>query len=68
MNKADLSNLRFLLKADETTLREWYNNAVEDDILYAIELLNEVSLDLIDEAVGLSHCTEANAYLSKFRI
>lgn len=42
MNKLtslDLTNLSFLLKSDEETLREFYDTASDEDIVYALELI-----------------------------
>ena len=39
MKKRDKKNLKFLLGLDENGLRTWYDQATEDDIEYASELL-----------------------------
>lgn len=39
MNKHDQDNLNFLLAADKTTLDQWYQTVSQDDVEYALELL-----------------------------
>jgi len=39
MKKRDKKNLKFLLALDESGLRTWYDQATEDDIEYAAELI-----------------------------
>lgn len=40
MNEHDRDNLNFLLKCSEEGLREWFEQASEDDRQYANELLD----------------------------
>lgn len=40
MNEYDRDNLNFLLKCSEEGLREWFEQASEDDRVYANELLD----------------------------
>lgn len=47
MNTDDRSNLNFLLNASEPVLMAWFNQATEDDIAYAQELLNLMEIDLL---------------------
>jgi hypothetical protein len=46
MNKRDRDNLKFIMTADETTLRDWFRSVDEDDIDYAFELLKKASAEL----------------------
>jgi len=39
MNNEDANNLDFLLSVSDEVLRDWYDQASEDDIEYACELL-----------------------------
>jgi hypothetical protein len=39
MKKRDKKNLRFLLGLDSRGLKQWYDQATEDDTDYAMELL-----------------------------
>lgn len=50
MNAHDLQNLKFLLDADEKTLRHWFSSVSEDDKDYAIELMDRYSAQLAEEA------------------
>lgn len=47
MNTDDRSNLNFLLNASESVLMAWFNQATDDDIAYAQELLNLMEIDLL---------------------
>lgn len=74
MNKHDQDNLQFLLSADESTMESWYRSVSEDDIKYAMELLqmhrSELELrefDLID-AEAEQDLSEAQAVLSRFTL
>jgi hypothetical protein len=81
MNKLtslDLTNLSFLLKSDEETLREFYDTASDEDIAYALELIRyaiaenlEKTAQIFDviEPVGKEDpYADANAVLAKFRL
>lgn len=46
MNQRDQENLNFLLSVGEAGLREWYDQASEDDIEYAQELLSAYEMQL----------------------
>jgi DNA-binding MurR/RpiR family transcriptional regulator len=64
MNERDLENLKFLLSASQETLNDWYNTVDDDDIDYAMELLHQYRLELIDAAVEESSLREANDVLT----
>jgi hypothetical protein len=72
MNEHDRDNLRFLLSADKSTMDQWYQTVSEDDVEYALELLQvhrtELELrefDLID-AEAEQDLSQAQAVLSRF--
>jgi hypothetical protein len=72
MNEYDKNNLSFLLSLHSNSFREWAEQASEDDIQYAMELLRqrqaEYDLELaavLDEVVDVS---EAKKVLGKFRL
>lgn len=74
MNPNDAKNLEFLLTISPATLADWFEQADQLDIAYAMELLaharTEVelqSLDIIDNEVK-EDLSLATAYLSKFRL
>ena len=46
MNLNDRNNLNFLMTATPQTLREWYDLASEDDLIYAQELLEAYQMEL----------------------
>lgn len=64
MNKHDQNNLTFLLTCNAKQMRDWIENASEDDINYAFELINKATaefemqtLEIMDDVEDL---TEAN--------
>ena len=72
----DRNNLNFLLSADQETLKLWYKNCSNDDLLYAKSLLDafaleiheEIKTQLIDSQLeAMNHFTEATAVLSYIR-
>jgi len=74
MNTWDRDNLNFLLTASQKTLEDWHAQADEDDLAYAMELLNRASselkmqeLDMLDQLAS-EDLTAAQAVLSKFRL
>jgi hypothetical protein len=70
MNKHDKDNLRFLLCSSNETITDWFHKTSEDDILYAMELLNtaqvEMSMQLLNDEV--KDLTDANNALKKFML
>ena len=46
MNLNDRNNLNFLMTATPQALREWYDIASEDDLIYAQELLEAYQMEL----------------------
>jgi hypothetical protein len=53
MNQHDRDNLNFLLTASAKTLKDWQNQADEDDFIYAQELLAAYSKELKDKSAEL---------------
>jgi hypothetical protein len=82
MNTRDQGNLKFLLSIDRQGFIEWVNQASDDDIRYAVELIDEYTKGLAsyceefrDTALvnskprlGSSSYPEANTVLSRFRL
>jgi hypothetical protein len=72
MNDHDRGNLHFLLSADESTMQEWYNQVDQDDVEYALELLQMASAELTVKEMELAEAdetldlTQAQAVLSRF--
>ena len=75
-NQHDRNNLNFLLSVDQETLKLWYKNCSNDDLLYAKSLLDaaaleiheEIKTQLIDSQLDtMKHFTEATAVLSYIR-
>lgn len=53
MNQTDIKNLKFLLNADTSQLREWYNSASNQELMYAKNLLDQYHTMLDDEIVSM---------------
>ena len=70
MNPNDKNNLDFLLNSSSESISVWYDQASEDDIQYAVELMNRAALEfeLLTDPVPQVDLTEANAVLAKFRL
>lgn len=77
MNQHDRDNLMFLLTSSKETLQDWYNKMDEDDLRYAMELLeayhreldlrNMLAEDFVPTREKDPY-PEANAVLAKFRL
>jgi hypothetical protein len=72
MNQWDKDNLRFLMSVDTPTFEDWFDQADQDDIDYALELLAqakaEVSLKAAEIFDDVEDFTEANDVLKKVMI
>lgn len=80
MNEWDRDNLNFIMNCSDKEFRAWYEQADEDDIAYALELIAkgrgemiEQELEVYDresERLILKHgkYPEASAILSKFML
>lgn len=56
MSERDQRNLSFLLTVDHKTLLEWYETASVDDLLYAQELFEAKTTELICQELELLDC------------
>ena len=56
MEQRDVDNLNFLLGLTPTALKQWYEQASEDDVEYASELLDtyEQELDTIQHEINIT--------------
>lgn len=75
MNDHDRSNLRFIMSLDDDQFDAWSENIADDDIQYAIELIQQARLELAEQECNLlefdlidSDFAEARAVLNKFRL
>ena len=75
MNKWDRDNLNFLLSIDDETFEDFMSQSSDDDIDYAIELIQThkaelmtQELELHDELAEEHGLDEAQAVLAKFRL
>ena len=75
MNDHDRNNLRFIMSLDDDQFDAWSENIANDDIQYAIELIQQARLELAEQEQNLlefdlfdSDFAEARAVLEKFRL
>ena len=72
MNSHDKQNLEFLLSIPDEALTQWFKQASDDDIAYAFEIMAQAKTETLCELFALvddvEDVSEANAYLSQFRI
>jgi hypothetical protein len=72
MNDYDKNNLNFLLSLHGKSFNEWADQASEDDIQYAMELLRqrqfEYDLELATVLDRVDDVSQAKKVLSKFRL
>lgn len=75
MDKWDRDNLNFLLTVDEDTFEEFMAQSSDDDIQYAIELIQTHKAELLTRQIELEDAlveetglTEAQAVLARFRL
>jgi hypothetical protein len=71
MNNWDRDNLNFLLTIDSETFEDWLQQADEDDIDYAIELLRAAKSELIVEQMEVLDMVQdtstANNFIEQIR-
>ena len=71
MNDWDKDNLNFLLTIDSKTFEDWLEQADEDDIDYAIELLRAAKSELIVEQMEVLDMVQdtstANNFIEQIR-
>jgi hypothetical protein len=73
MNEWDRDNLEFLLHIDNATFDEWYEQADDDDIQYARELIDMgrkeiIAMKRLEDLDPVEDVTEANKVLNRFRL
>jgi len=71
MNDWDRDNLNFLLTIDSETFEDWLQQADEDDIDYAIELLRAAKSELIVQQMEVLDMVQdtstANNFIEQIR-
>lgn len=72
MNDWDRNNLHWILDADEDTLNDFYSWATDDDIKYALELVQTAKAELLvleaELADDVEDTKDACLLLRKFRL
>ena len=78
MNEWDRDNLSFIMSCSDEEFKAWFDQATEDDITYALELIKQSRCELLEqefevhnresERLMLKHgkYPEATAILNKF--
>jgi hypothetical protein len=71
MNDWDKDNLHFLLTVDPEVFEDWLAQADEDDVEYAIELLQQAKSELLLQKMEIlddvEDTTDAKSILQKIR-
>ena len=75
MNKHDRDNLQFIISLNDEQFDDWASEMTDDDIQYAIEILQAARMELVEQEQALmeydlvdSDLVEARAVLQKFRL
>jgi len=75
MNDHDRNNVNFIMTLDDTQFDNWAENMSNDDIKYAIEIIQAARLELAEQENALmeaeleeSTLDEARAVLKKFML
>jgi glycerol-3-phosphate cytidylyltransferase-like family protein len=70
MNDFDKDNLQFFLHGDQKEFDEWLDQASPEDIDYAMKLIRQAKLDLIEQEYALyddiPFTTDAANFLKRF--
>lgn len=71
MNARDRENLFFLLNVSQETFDEWANDVDIEDIEYALNLVREAKLEIIERAIDkideVGDVTEAKYILERIK-
>lgn len=72
MNQHDLDNLLFILKLDSKQISNWLNTLSEDDMRYALEILQSRTAEMIVEEMDLDDqeemdLTQANVLINRIK-
>ena len=75
MNPHDRDNLNYIMSLNDEEFDSWALGMPDDDIKYAIEIIQAARLELaeqeealLDEVAAENNFAEANAVLQKFRL
>lgn len=72
MTEHDRQNLNFLMTVSEAGFKHWYDQADEDDIQYAFELIQQYRSELeeieIENKLDNSDFSEVKSILGKFQL
>ena len=72
MNNHDKSNLQFILSLTPSEFEDWYECLDDDDIAYAMEILQQARTEVAMQLIAINDEPEdlnlANKVLAKFRL
>ena len=72
MNDWDRNNLHFILDSDEATLDDFYSWATEDDLVYALSLVQLAKAEIMVQEAELmdevGDVSVANSVLKQFQL
>jgi hypothetical protein len=71
MNEWDRDNLDFIMKANDSEFIEWLNQADDEDVEYALNLIRQSKMELNEQVAELFDdvydYTEANELIDKVK-
>ena len=71
MNDWDRDNLKFIMETDDGAFDEWLDQADNDDVAYALELIRMAKAELIVQEMELSdsvaNFNEANQLIERIK-
>jgi hypothetical protein len=71
MNEWDRDNLKFIMEIDDGAFDEWLDQADNDDVAYALELIRMAKAELIVQEMELSdsvaNFNEANQLIERIK-
>lgn len=62
MNKHDKDNLKFLMTCPQSEFEKWMDEASQDDIDYAVELIRKAKAELMLEEMALREVSESEDF------
>jgi len=71
MNEWDRDNLKFIMETDDGAFDEWLDQADNDDVVYALELIRLAKAELMVQEMeltdGIANFNEANQLIERIK-
>jgi len=71
MNDWDRDNLKFIMETDDGAFDEWLDQADNDDVVYALELIRLAKAELMVQEMeltdGIANFNEANQLIERIK-